>query len=136
MDEQAEILLSGRLNGMQRNRLKRLLNMMYSPRELAVEISISVDRVYMVYLPGGCPQERDEKRHIWINGQLFRMWFEEIYAKRKLRPGETFCKTCKQAVLIVNPVRKQKEGLIFDVSKCPICGRGLVRIIDNHRKRQ
>jgi hypothetical protein len=136
MEEQAEILLSGRLNGMQRNRLKRLLNMVYSPRELAEEIGVNVDRVYMVYLPGGCPQERDEKRHIWINGNLFRKWFEENYVKYKLRPGESFCKTCKHAVLIINPIRKRKDGLVYDVSNCPICGRGLVRIIDNHRKRQ
>jgi len=136
MEEQAEILLRGRLDGKQRNRLKRLLNMMYSPGELAEEIGISVDRMYMVYIPGGCPHERDEKRHIWINGRQFKQWFEENYAKLKLKPGETFCKTCKHAVPIVDSVRKQKEGFVYDVSKCPICGRGLVRIIENHRKRQ
>jgi hypothetical protein len=135
MEEQVEILLAGRLDGMQRNRLKRLLDMTYTPRELAEEIGVNVDRVYMVYVPGGCPHERDEQRHIWINGQLFRRWFEETYAKRNLKPGETFCKTCKRAVVMINPIRKQKDRLIYDVSKCPNCGRGLVLIVDYHRKR-
>jgi hypothetical protein len=136
MEEQAEILLSGRLDGMQRNKLKRLLDMFYTPRELAEEIGVNVDRVYMVYVPGGCPHERDEQRHIWINGKSFRRWFEETYAKRDLKTGEAFCKTCKHAVMMVNPIRKQKDQLIYGVCKCPKCGRGLVRIIDYHRKRQ
>jgi hypothetical protein len=135
MEEQAEIILRGRLDGKQRNRLKRLMDMYYSPKELAEEIGVNVDRVYMVYIPGGCPNERDEKRHIWINGQVFRKWFEETYAKQELKPGEAFCKTCKHAVLMVNPIRKQKDRLIYDVSLCPNCGRGLPRIIDNHRKK-
>jgi hypothetical protein len=136
MEEQGEVLLRGRLNGMQRNRLKRLLNMMYSPRELAEEIGVNVDRVYMVYVPGGCPNERDEKRYIWINGISFRKWFEEVYAKRTLKADEVFCRTCKRAVEKVNPERKQKEGLVYDLCVCPRCGRVLARIIDNHKKRK
>jgi hypothetical protein len=134
--EQAEVLIRGRLDGMQRNRLKRLLNMMYSPREFAEEIGINVDRVYMVYIPGGCPHERDDKRHIWINGQEFRKWFELTYAKRNLKADEVFCLTCKRAVEKVNPQRKEKDGLIYDVCACPKCGRVLARIVDNHKKRK
>lgn len=128
-----EIVLAGRLDGRQRNRIKGLLNMMYSPRELAEEIGINVNKIYMVYVPGGCPHERDNKRHIWINGKIFRTWFGEIYAKRTLGKGETFCLTCKKAVLIVEPERKQNGGLIYDLSHCPNCGRKLTRIVD-HKK--
>jgi hypothetical protein len=136
MEEQIEILLRGRLDSVQRSRLKHLLNMLYSPKELAEEIGVSVDRFYMVYVPGGCPHERDIMRHLWINGKQFREWFEEVYAKRPLKANEVFCKTCKRAVEKVNPERKQKDGLIYDVCACPRCGRGLVRIIDNHKKRK
>ena len=69
--DQDVILLRGRLNGQQRLRLKTLLNMMYKPSELAEEIGFNQNQVYMVYIPAGCPHERDEKGHIWINGKLF-----------------------------------------------------------------
>jgi hypothetical protein len=128
------ILLRGRLDGKQRNRLKRLLDMMYTPAELAEEIAISVDRFYMVYLPGGCPHERDEQRHIWINGKVFKSWYEANYVKRYLKAGEGFCKSCKCGVVMVDRVRMKKDRLTYDLGKCPNCGRGLVRIVDNHRK--
>ena len=130
-----EILLRGRLNGTQRNRLKRLLNMMYSPKELADEVGFSVDRVYMVYIPGGCPHERDTQRHIWINGLSFKSWFEDEYKKRPLEPDEAFCKTCKRAVKMIKPIKKQKEHLVYYLCKCPKCGRGLARIVDYKRKK-
>jgi hypothetical protein len=128
-----EIVLAGRLDGRQRNRVKGLLDMMYSPRELAEEIGINVDKVYMVYLPGGCPHERDNKRHIWINGKVFRSWFEEVYRKRPLVKGETFCLTCKKAVPLVGSERKNSGGLIYDLSSCPNCGRKLTRIVDQKK---
>jgi hypothetical protein len=131
---QAEIILAGRLDGKQRNRLKRLLDMMYSPRELAEEIGVNVNRFYMVYIPGGCPNERDSLRHIWINGKDFRAWFEEVYAKRNLQPGQAFCLTCKKAVEMINPDRKRQDKLIYDLCNCPNCGRRLTRIVDHKKK--
>lgn len=130
-----EILLRGRLNGIQRNRLKSLLNMMYKPSELADEVGFNVDRVYMVYIPGGCPHERDAQRHIWINGVSFRKWFEEVYRKCPLKADEAFCLTCKRAVRMENPKKQQLEGLIYYLCSCPKCGRGLTRIVDYKRKK-
>jgi hypothetical protein len=69
--ENRTVLLRGRLDGKQRNRLKGLFDMLYSPRELAEEIGINKDQVYMVYMPFGCPYERDERNHILINGNEF-----------------------------------------------------------------
>ncbi len=132
-EDRTVILLAGRLDGRQRNQLKSLLDMMYTPGELAEEIGINVNRVYMVYIPGGCPCERDDKRHIWINGRAFRAWFEEVYAKRKLEKGETFCLTCRKAVPLVNPERNQKGGTIYDLSFCPFCNRKLTRIVDQKK---
>ena len=100
-EEHEEILLRGRLDGKQRNRLKGLLNMMYSPRELADELGINVNQFYRVYIPGGCPNERDDHRRFWINGKSFRAWFEEIYVKHNLKPGQAFCLTCRQAVTML-----------------------------------
>ena len=128
-----EIILKGRLDGIQRNKLKGLFDMMYSPRELAEEIGINQDQVYGVYLHLGCPEERDEKKHILINGKAFADWYLKVYAKIKLKQDETFCKTCKKGVKIYQPKQKKKGGLIYILSVCPVCGRNLTKIIANKR---
>jgi hypothetical protein len=49
-----ETILKGRLDGKQRNRLKGLFDMLYTPKELAEEICIDIHQVYYVYVPLGC----------------------------------------------------------------------------------
>jgi DNA-directed RNA polymerase subunit RPC12/RpoP len=132
--EQAEIMLAGRLDGKQCNRVKRLLDMMYKPSELAEEVGFGVNQVYMVYVPAGCPHQLDAKNHIWINGKAFREWVEEVYKKRSLEPDEMFCLTCKRPVKMIEPERKQKDGLVYYVSKCPNCGRVSSKIVDQKKK--
>ena len=43
-------------------------------RELADEIGFNVRQMYRVYIPNGCPHNRDDSRHLWINGLEFRNW--------------------------------------------------------------
>lgn len=124
----SNIILKGRLNGIQRNRLKSLFDMMYSPRELAEEIGINTDQLYGVYLPLGCPEERNDKNHILINGKAFADWYINAYTKIKLKQDETFCKTCKKGVKISQPKKKKKGGLSYTLSICPVCGRNLTKI--------
>lgn len=123
------IILKGRLNGNQRYKAKRLLDMMYSPKELAEEIGVSLDLIYRGYLPLGCPHERGRNNYISINGKAFLNWYENTYAKLSLAEDETFCKTCKEAVKIVKPEQVQKKDLVYLLSVCPVCGRKLTKII-------
>ena len=133
-DSQDEILLRGRLDGPQKNRLGKLLDMMYKPCELADEVGFSVRQVYRVYIPAGCPHERDQNKRIWINGEVFRDWFLHAYRKVKLAKEDTFCLTCKRAVAIVNPERKKEGRLVYDISICPVCGRTLSKIIEKEKR--
>ena len=121
--------LKGRLDGRQRNRLKGLLHMHYTPRELAEEVGIDKQQVYRVYLPLGCPHERDSRRHIWIDGSAFCEWYQQHYSKVKMLDDEAFCLTCKQPVKMIKPEKLEKNGLIFFECSCPACGRRLARII-------
>jgi hypothetical protein len=129
-----EIMLQGRLSGAQKTRLKRLYDFLYRPSEIAEIVGFEVRQVYRVYIPAGCPHERDDRRHIWINGKAFREWAELVYKKRKLAPGETFCITCKKPVKIIDPIQKTKNSLIYLLSDCPNCGRRLSRIVQKKKK--
>lgn len=124
-----EIILKGRLDGNQRNRLLRLMDMMYSPSELANEIGFDKRQIYRVYIPLDCPIEKDSTGRIWINGLKFKDWVIELYKKRDLKQNEAFCLTCKKAVNMVDPERIQKDRLVYYLCTCPICGRKLARII-------
>ena len=126
-----EAILKGRLDGKQRNRLKGLFNMMYTPKELAEEIGINKNQIYMVYVPLGCPQERDLVGHILINGIEFAKWYIHSYPKIRLSSDETFCKTCKKPVKIYKPKNRKKNGVYYIESICPNCQRKLTKITGN-----
>jgi len=133
-EKQEEIILKGRLNGSQRNRLAKLMNMMYSPSELADEVGFERRQVYRVYIPLGCPHDRDKHNRIWINGIDFRNWVMDLYRKKELSIKEAFCLTCKKPVKIYNPVEKMKNGLVFLVCACPLCGRKKSKIVSRVKK--
>ena len=128
------IILQGRLKGYQRGRMYKLLNMLYTPSELAQEVGFERRQVYRVYIPAGCPHEQDNMRHYWINGKVFREWYEITYPRISLKENEAFCLTCKKPVKMQNPVRKKKGGFVYLLSKCPNCGRKLPKIIENNKR--
>lgn len=131
--EERTVILRGRLDGRQRNRLKGLYDMLYSSRELAEEIGINMDQIYLVYIPLDCPHERDKGNRILINGKVFAEWYCEVYKKINLKENETFCKTCKKPVKLLKPRKKSKGQITYVLSTCPNCGRKLTRIIENTR---
>ena len=124
----------GRLDGKQRHRLRKLLFMKYTPSELANEIGVDVRNVYRIYLPLGCPHERDSRRHIWIVGSQFRDWYLANYKKRKLAQNEAYCVSCKKAVEITEPLEKTKEGLTYITFTCPGCGHKVAKILSMKRR--
>lgn len=62
--------LAGRLTGIQRLKSWSLLDMMYTPSELAFEIGITTRQIYRVYIPLGVPAVR-------VRGRLFINGFEK-----------------------------------------------------------
>ena len=130
-----EIILKGRLNGSQRNKAKRLLDMMYTPRELSEEIGVSLQQIHRVYIPLGCPHTKDRRGRILINGEAFKDWVIDIYKKKKLNANQAFCVSCKKIVQITDPKITSKGNLIYQLSKCPLCGKNVTRFISCKRKR-
>ncbi len=135
VEDYPSLFLKGRLNGSQRNKVKGLLNMLYSPRELAEEIGIEKDQVYRVYIPEGCPHVKDKMNHILINGISFKDWYQEKYAKKPLEKNQAYCVSCKRVIEMHNPEIVKKGNLIFYLSVCPNCGKRTTRFIDCKRKK-
>jgi hypothetical protein len=133
-NDNQEVVTQGRLNGEQRHKLRKLLYMKYTPSELAEELGISKRQFYSVYLPLGCPHERDFRRHIWIVGTEFQEWYLETYKKRKLAKNEVYCVSCKKAVPMVNPVEHSKEGLTYALCECPECKNTVAKIITMRKR--
>lgn len=129
----AETIVRGRLNGAQRSRLGSLLNMLYRPSELADVVGFNRKQVYRVYVPLGCPHQRDEMNHIWINGAEFCDWYEATYTRSTLEDGQAYCLTCKRPVTVVNPEIHKSGFIVYSLSDCPHCGRRLSRIIRQER---
>jgi len=129
------IVRKGRLNGAQRNRLRRLLNMMYTTNELANEVGVSPRLIRRVHVPLGCPHSRNQQNHIMINGVSFRNWYQGMYKKRSPAKDEAFCLKCGDVVKMVDPAPKELNGLSYVVAKCSYCGRNVARFMDMVRKK-
>ncbi|MCD4671329.1 MAG: division plane positioning ATPase MipZ [Anaerolineaceae bacterium] len=123
--------MRGRLKAQQVHNLRKLLDMLYTPAELASTVGFTRRQIYRVYVPEGLPCQRDETGHLWINGCEFRNWYRTNYKKTKLGPNETYCLTCKGPVPIYKPQTFEKGGMIFIQSFCPHCGRKLARFQKN-----
>jgi len=126
------ILLKGRLAGFQRARLNNLLDMLYTPSELAEELGINVRQFYRVYISLGCPCVRERGR-VYIHGLSFAEWYLSTYPLLSMRADEGFCLTCKKPVPMLDPVLKKSGGLSYYVFKCPKCKRKISRIVSNDK---
>jgi len=130
-----KILLRGRLKGDQIRHLSRLLDMYYTPTEIAHEIGCTQRQFYRVYLPIGCPNTREDNGRVWINGTEFRNWYLDIYKKIRLKPDEVYCLACKRIVKFQNPESRKKGSYVYGLATCPLCGKNVSRAITNKREK-
>lgn len=129
LEDYTVILLKGRLDGIQKSHLTKLLDMPYLPSEIAEIVGFGKRQFQRVYIHAGCPFERDKRNHIWVNGRQFREWILSVYKKQALKQNEAFCLTCKHPFTMKKPERLQKGNLFYFLANCPTCGRKVARII-------
>ncbi len=126
-------IIRGRLKGNQLRKLPGLLDMLYTPSELADTVGFTRRQVYRAYLPLGCPHEKDEAGHIFINGRQFQEWYRTTYKKIRLEENEGFCLACKCVVKLANPVKKQRGNYYYWEATCPNCNGKLAKAITRGR---
>ena len=113
------------LNRAQKSKIRALLNMEYSPAELANEIGCHRDPIYRRFIPAGCPHHRDSRNHILINGVALARWYQENRPSAvHLATGEAWCCRCNAPVTMQPPfsVKPTNRYLELVSGTCPICG--------------
>lgn len=113
-------------------RIKRLLDMLYKPAEIAEEIGVSPDTVYRSYLPAGCPHTRDDAGNIWIHGPAFADWVRDQSPRHRKRAAlpdnHAWCLKCRQPVPLRAPtVKHVNRYLELLQAHCPACGTTIHR---------
>lgn len=124
-----------RLNRSQYGRLRRLLNMLYKPSELAEETGISVDSLYRSFIPAGAPVKVDSSGRIWINGKAFEKWVHDyLTIKRKnkqpMKDNEAYCTRCN-AIVEASGVKiaPYKQGIRMLSGRCSVCNAKVNRFL-------
>ena len=113
-----------------------LLDMMYTPRELADELGIDREDVYRTLIPAGMPGvTRDLHGHIWIHGATAAAWLLAQKRRRKftLEQGQFFCLHCRQPVT-PDPLTVQRAAAgryHYLRATCPTCGLTVCRGVKN-----
>jgi excisionase family DNA binding protein len=103
---------------------RALLDMLYTPAEIAEELGVSRDTVYQFYMPNGMPCTRGPRGHIWIHGRTFAEWVEAMRKRKpgvKLADGEAYCVKCKCAVKITRPREVARGRFHLLAGTCPQC---------------
>lgn len=111
-------------------RTGHLLNMRYTPSELAKEIGCNTDTFYRSYIPAGCPHERDGRGHLWIVGTAFRDWARETFKRKgaKMPDGFAYCLRCRQPVRMMSTAEKPvNRNLTLIAGICATCGAKVYR---------
>lgn len=120
--------------GVMRRSLK-LLEMEYTPAELADELGVSPKTIYTSYLPAGLPFRKDGTGHVWIIGTSARAWLEGATQHSVEKPvpplgkDDAFCVKCRQVVTMDKISRRRfgRAGIMSGI--CPKCGREARRFI-------
>lgn len=107
-----------------------LLPMLYTLPELVSELGIPYSTLRN-WLDAGAPYIRDNRGHIYINGQNFAAWIKEKKKQakpNKLSAEEGYCMHCNQVVPFFHAqVYQVSKKLIHKVSKCPECNGKVIR---------
>jgi hypothetical protein len=107
-----------------------LLPMLYKVSELAQELDIP-EFTLRDWLASGAPHERDEKSHIWINGELFAEWVKKQRTRKqaiKLMDGDAYCFGCRAAVSMYGQEEIPIKGKLIHIRGiCPVCGTQVQR---------
>lgn len=108
-----------------------LLDMLYTPAELAEELQVDRDVIYHQLIPAGLPHQRDTIGHIWIHGPTAATWIlnQRRRKSRMLEKNEFLCLHCRSVVISDPSTFAPASSGRFHYVKavCPTCGTTLCK---------
>lgn len=124
----------------QYKRANVLLDMLYTPKELAEELGdgLTPKRIYQYLIPDhNMPHEKDAQGHVFLHGLAVAKWSNDILEARRKRKekggdipaGYSYCMTCKKATVLNDVetktvvIQKGSRKLTYKKGKCSQCGR-------------
>ena len=119
----------------QYRRVEHLLYMKYRPEEIEAEISAPPGIVQDIFIPAGCPHERDSAGQVWVIGTELCDWIKAFKddlrsARHKMHPGESWCADCRAAVTpnwAAATVVKSLAKVELLEAPCPTCKRPILK---------
>ncbi|HEY4689649.1 MAG TPA: hypothetical protein VIK33_10080 [Anaerolineae bacterium] len=118
-----------------RLRANGLLDMLYTPAEMADELGIQQRDVYEKLLPAGLPHQRDETGHLWLHGPEVAHWVRTLRAGRRLLgDNEAYCLKCRAVVRLVRPKRVKRGKFTLLQALCPTCGTTVNRGVKGKKR--
>ena len=105
-----------------------LLNMWYTPSELAEELGIAA-RTIRDWARQDLPHRKDGAGRIWIDGHQVAVWVKvhQSQSQVTLQPNEGYCLKCKTPVIIQNAQMITRGKMRLLTGQCPQCQSTLYR---------
>ena len=125
----------GKRKGLLR-KLERLLDMEYTPAEMAEELDMDKKQVWRMITEKGAPARQAANNRYWIHGLTFAKWVNSFVEASRVKPpkmaaNEFFCVTCRKRVIVPpDSIGVDKESAIFLLfsSSCPSCGKAVRKV--------
>lgn len=117
--------------------VRSLLDMLYTPAELAEELGIDARMIYKAMIPAGLPVRREAGR-IWIHGPEVARWLdseaEAGKAKAKMPENSAYCFKCREARRFAGKPQEVTRGnRQLLTGKCTKCGTAMYKALPARR---
>ena len=113
------------------NRRQKLLEMLYTPKELSDTLNVSREYIYKSLInTERVPITKDETGHVFINGMDVYKWITGVFIERKekqknripLQDNEFYCLKCKKRKITNDYLVSVEAGQSVKIAYCPDCG--------------
>lgn len=122
------------------NRRRKLLDMLYTPSELAETLGVQKSYVYKTLIPSGLVEVvKDETGHVFVSGKSMSNYLRGVQTERRekrenitpLEENEFYCMRCRARKTVSDYVLATDPGGLAKIARCPECGARMRKYISD-----